>query len=79
MAYTPNEIFTSSFSVQNVSGSIFAFIREPSTSYCTLKLLGGSMGVGTTQVGFAIDSSIIAAFTSALSGAVAVGNGYTYG
>jgi len=76
----PNEIFTSSFSVQNVSGSIYAFLRYPSANYAQIKSLGGSVGQGTVQVGFAIDSTIIAAFTSALSSAYAAGTGsYTYG
>ena len=77
---SPNEIFTSSFSVQNVSGSIYAFLRYSATGYTQMKYLGGSVGQGTVQVGFQIDPTIIAAFTSALSGAAAAGTGsYTYG
>ncbi len=76
---TPNEVFTSSFSVQNVSGSVYAFLRNPASDYVTLKSFGGSIGVGMTQVGFQISTGSIAAFTSALSAALAVGNGYSIG
>lgn len=77
---TPNENFTSSFSVQAVSGSIYAFLRMPSDDFAKLKRFGGSVGVGITEVGFEITSSIIANFTSALSSAAAAGTGsYSYG
>lgn len=75
----PNESITSSFSVQNVSGSIYAFFQFPSAEYLNVKNLGGSIGVGSVQVGHFIDSAIISDFTNALSSAVAYGPSYTYG
>lgn len=75
MATQPNETFTSSFSVQAISGSIYGFIRLPGNSFVNMKNFGGSVGQGMVQTGFTIDPAIIPAFTSALSGALAAGTG----
>lgn len=75
MAYLPNEVFTSSFSVQNVSGSQFMFFRIPSNYFARMKRHGGSIGEGMVEMGFQIDSTIIPDLTSSLSSSLAAGTG----